>query len=435
MGRARVVITGAGAICGLGRDPDAIWSALRAGCSAVAPIRQWECEGWPHGLAAEVTDYDPRLLIADRKMLKFIRRTHVFGLYAGTYAVEQAGFLAEREALAGDQPAAFNDRSGIFVGSGGGAYRDQYDYLPLLARSGGDLARFGGGLTETVQPMWLLQTLPNNVLCHLGIRTGFAGPHACIVNHGTSGLLAVAEAVAALREGAVDRAVAVAHEAPIEPQTVQGFAALGLLAAEAVRPFDRRRDGCLLGEGAAALALETAAAAAARGAPLLGEVLGSGTASEGDGFLAVRPDGDGLVRAILLALGDAGCAPNDIGMVVTHGNGTRASDASEAAALRRVFGGAIPPATSFKWATGHLLAAAGVLDAVLALAALRAGEVPGIATLAERDPACAPLPVTRDPQGPRGPVALVLSRGFAGTNAALIVRGGNEVEGRASARP
>jgi 3-oxoacyl-(acyl-carrier-protein) synthase len=109
-------------------------------------------------------------------------------------------------------------------------------------------------------------------------------------------------------------------------------------------------------------------------------------------------------------------------MVVAHGNGTRASDASEVAALRQVFGDALPPATSFKWATGHLLAAAGLLDAVLALAALRAGEVPGIATLQDRDPACAALPVARQAQAPRGDVALVLSRGFAGTNAALLVR-------------
>ena len=418
---SRVVVTGAGAICGLGRDPATIWGALCGGRSALGPIRQWDTSGWTRCRAAEIADYDARQLVADRKSLKLVRRTHVLGLYAAAQAVEQAGFLAERAALPADRAGAFNERSGIYVGAGGGAYQDQYDYLPLLARCDADLERFGRELEQTVTPMWLLQTLPNNVLCHLGIQTGFTGAHACIVNHSTSGVLAIAEAAAALREGTIDRAVAVAHEAPIEPQTIEGFAALGLLAAEAVRPFDRDRDGCLLGEGAAALALERADAAATRGAPILGEILGTAMVSEGGALLDVQADGDGLARAIALACVDAGCQPDAIGMIVAHGNGTRASDASEAAALRCVFGDAIPPTTSFKWATGHLLAAAGTLDALLALAALRAREVPGIATLRERDAAC-PLPVSREPQIPRSDVGLVLSRGFAGTNAALLLR-------------
>lgn len=413
-----VVITGSAAICGLGGDAEAIWSAIRAGRSAVAPLGNA-----PSRRAAAIVDYDARQLVDDRKTLKFIRRSHVFGLNAGRRAIEQAGFLAQRSALPTEAAAAFNDRSGIYVGASGAEYQDQYDYLPLLARSDGELSRFGAELTQTVHPMWLLQTLPNNVLCHLGIQSGFSGPHACIVNHSTSGVLAVAEAAAALREGAIDRAVAVAHQAPIEPQTLAGYAALGLLADDDVRPFDRSRDGCVLGEGAAALALETGAGAAARGQAILGEILGAGAVSEGGALFDVRDDGDGLARAIELALNDAGCTARDVGMIVTHGNGTRASDASEAAAIAQVFGDTAPPATSFKWATGHLLAAAGVLDSVLALAALRTGEAPGIATLRERDPACAAVPVARHAQPPRSDIALVLSRGFAGTNAALLVRG------------
>jgi 3-oxoacyl-[acyl-carrier-protein] synthase-1 len=126
--------------------------------------------------------------------------------------------------------------------------------------------------------------------------------------------------------------------------------------------------------------------------------------------------------AIELALSEACRTPDDVGMVVAHGNGTRASDASEASALRSIFGDGGPPTTSFKWATGHLLAAAGLLDTVLALAALRARTVPGIATLRELDPACGGLAVSRGAQRPRSDIGLVLSRGFAGTNAALVVR-------------
>jgi 3-oxoacyl-[acyl-carrier-protein] synthase-1 len=155
---------------------------------------------------------------------------------------------------------------------------------------------------------------------------------------------------------------------------------------------------------------------------VLGEVLGGGHTSEATGLLAIRDDGDGLARAIGDALHDARLGPADIGMVVAHGNGTRQSDASEALALRQVFGNDIPPVTAFKWSIGHLIAAAGIVEAVIALEALRARIVPGIATLNELDPAFAGLPVSAQPQVPRSDIALILSRGFAGTDAALIVR-------------
>jgi 3-oxoacyl-[acyl-carrier-protein] synthase-1 len=235
-------------------------------------------------------------------------------------------------------------------------------------------------------------------------------------------LQAVAEAVAALRAGEADRAVAVGHDAPVEPETVRYYQQLGLLAADSVRPFDAQRTGSVLGEGAAALTLETEAAAQARGAAAIGEILGSGCTGEAGGLLALRPDGDGLARAVDLALDDAGLGAREVGMIVAHGNGTRLSDASEAAALQRVFGTDVPPVTAFKWAFGHLLAASGVVETVLALVALQHGVVPGIATLREVDPDCAGLPLSSAPQTPRSNVALVLSRGFAGTSAALLLR-------------
>jgi 3-oxoacyl-[acyl-carrier-protein] synthase-1 len=177
-----------------------------------------------------------------------------------------------------------------------------------------------------------------------------------------------------------------------------------------------------MGEGAAALVLETEQSAAARGAAVLGEILGGGSASEGEGLLPIRDDGDGLARAIAIAIDGAGLRAGDVGMVVAHGNGTGAGDASEARALQAVFGAAPPPVTAFKWALGHLLAASGIVELVVALAALRERTVPGIATLQRVDPACAALPVSRSPQAPRSDVALILSRGFGGTNAALVVR-------------
>lgn len=237
--------------------------------------------------------------------------------------------------------------------------------------------------------------------------------------------MAVAEAAAALRADEADRAVAVGHDAPIEPETVLHYHNLNLLAPEALRPFDRARTGTIFGEGAAAVMLETVDAARARGATVLGEFLGSGCVSEATGILEVRPDGDGLARAIELALQEAGVSPGAVGMVVAHGNGTRASDASEAAALRRVFGAASPPITGFKWAFGHAIAASAALDLVVALKALQQGMVPGIATLNELDSALAPLPVSAERQSPRSDLALICSRGFGGLNVALLVRGGS----------
>jgi 3-oxoacyl-[acyl-carrier-protein] synthase-1 len=418
----RVVITGSGAICGAGRTPQEIFDAVLAGRSALRPIEQWNASRWPVNLAAEVPDYNAAQLTGDRKLLKFIRRSDVFGLYAADRAIDDAGFTAWRATL--DEAAAtrFADGTGVFVGSGGGNFSNQYDYFPLIAAAHGELGAFGRELSATVNPMWLLRSLPNNVLGHVGIRHGLKGPNACITHHSVSGLLALAEAADALRAGECERAVAAAHDAPVEPQSVLYYHQAGLLSATGLSPFDAAHDGSAMGEGGAALVVETEAAAQARGARVLGEVLGSATANDALGLLPVDANGDGLARAIGGALDASGLAPRDIGMVVAHGNGTPNSDASEARALVDVFGDALPPVTAFKWAFGHLLAASGLIDVVVALQALHARSVPGLPGLREVDPACAALPLAPRAQPARGDTALVLSRGFGGTNVACVVR-------------
>jgi 3-oxoacyl-[acyl-carrier-protein] synthase-1 len=418
----RVAITGIGAVCAAGRDPHEIWNTVVAGRSALSPIRQWETANWPRRVAGEIVDLNPYTLVEDRKIHKLIRRSDVFGLYAAGRAIDGSGLLAHRQTLAAEAAAAFNDRTGVYVGSGGGTYEAQHEFFPLLTAAEGDLGTFGRELGATVNPMWLLRTLPNNVLCHIGIWYGFKGSNACVTNHSVSGALAIVEAAEALREGEADRVVAVGHDAPIEPQTLLYYHQLGLVAADAIRSFDAKRDGSLFGEGAGALMLETEAAAAARGAAVLGEYLGGGCASEGQGLVAIRDDGDGPATAIAQALSDAHLRASDVGMIVAHANGTRQSDASEAAAIRRVFGAAPPPVTGFKWAFGHLLAASGAIETALAVVALRHRSVPGIATLRELDPACAGMPASSEARTPRSDVALVLSRGFGGTNVALLVR-------------
>jgi 3-oxoacyl-[acyl-carrier-protein] synthase I len=422
MSRARIVITATGAVCSGGKNPADILAGIRAGKSSLAPIRQWDVSQWPTRMAAEVADFNAREMVEDRKLHKLIRRTDLFGLYAAGQAIEGAGLAAWREALAPDAAATFNDRTGVYVGSGSGNFENQYDYFPLLAAAKGSLPEFGRELANTVNPMWLLRSLPNNVLGHIGIKYGLKGSNACITNHSCSGSLAVIEGMEALRNGEAERVVAVGHDAPIEPQMVLYYYRLGLLAADTLRPFDVARDGSVFGEGAGALVLELASSAAARNAQVLGEVLGGGYACEATGLLAIRDDGDGLARAIAAAFDNAGIGAGDVGMIVAHGNGTRPSDASEAAAIRTIFGADPPPVTAFKWSIGHLIAAAGILETTVALAALAEGVVPGVATLRELDPECAGLPVSAAPQVPRSKVALILCRGFGGTDAALLLR-------------
>jgi len=417
-----VVITGAGALCAAGKHPAQIWDVIGAGRPALSPIRQWDTTGWPRQIAGEIADFDAVALLKDRKIQKLIRRSDVFGLYAAEQAIEAAGLTAHRDTLDDAAAATYSERTGVYVGSGGGSYQSQYDYFPLLSAADGDLPTFGRQLGDTVNPMWLLRTLPNNVLCHVGIRHGLKGPNACITNHSVSGMLAIVEAAQALRHGEADRAVTVGHDSPIEPQTVLYFHQLGLLAQDTIRSFDRHRDGSLFGEGAAALVLETRAFAQQRDAPILGEVLGSGYACDGEGLLAIAGDGAALRDAILLALEDAQLAPSDVGVIVAHANGTHQSDASEAAAIVHVFGKDMPPVTGFKWAFGHLIAASGVIETVLALWGLREHKFPGIVTLRELDSTLVGLRVSATACTPRSDVALVLSRGFGGTNAALLIR-------------
>jgi 3-oxoacyl-[acyl-carrier-protein] synthase-1 len=420
---SNVVVTGTGAVCGAGMSPDDILDAVVAGRSAIGPIKQWDTAGWPCRIAAEIPDFNPRAMVEDRKLHKLIRRTDLLGLYAAGRAIAQSGIIGHRDELEPAAAATYSDRTGVYVGSGGGNYENQYDYFPLFAEARGDLPAFGRELANSVNPMWLLRTLPNNVLGHIGIKHGLKGSNACITNHSVGGTLAVIESLEALRTGEADRAVAVGHETPIEPQMVLYYHGMGLLASEMLRPFDARHDGSLFGEGAGALMLETQASAAARNAPVLGHVLGGGYACEAQGLAAIRDDGDGVARAILQALDDAKLEPAAVGMIVAHGNGTPQSDVSEAAAIRRVFGDGSPPVAAFKWAIGHTIAAAGILETVLALAALARNVVPGVANLELLDPRCAGLSVAASAQQPRSKVALILCRGFAGTDAALVVRG------------
>jgi 3-oxoacyl-(acyl-carrier-protein) synthase len=418
----KILITGVGAICGAGQSPAEIVAHLAKGESAIGTIQNWDASSSPCQVAAEVTDYNGGKLLGDRKLLKLVRRSDVFGIYAGEQAITQAGLNAWRQTLSETEALVYADQTGCYVGSGGGAFEVNYDYFPLMAETGDSLNAFGRELPNMVNPMWLLRSLPNNVLCHVSIRNQLKGVNGCITYHTTSGLLAVIEGAWAIREKQADRVVSIAHDAPIDPQTVLYLHHIGLLASEASTPFDTQHQGCILGEGAGALVLESEASAHERGAVALGEYLGGGDAVEGESLFDVRPDGDGEIRAMKLALKDAGLKPSDIGMIVAHGNGTPSSDESEAVALKHMFGESMPPVTSSKWAVGHLFAASGMIDLTFGLECARQNIVPGIANLKELAPSCEGLNVSSKNRQPTSDVVLILARGFAGTNAAVILR-------------
>jgi 3-oxoacyl-[acyl-carrier-protein] synthase-1 len=417
-----IAITGLSAICASGNNPDEIFDALLRGEVAISEIEAWDSEPWPCR-AGGVIGLTPRQLIDDRKLLKLIKKTDMIGIYAAEQALQSAGISGYRSTLNDTAAESFAERFGVYAGTSGGHYETQYDFLPLVEEANQDLQLFGEKLSESVNPMWLLRNLPNNVLCHVGIRNNLKGANACITNHSTSGSLAIIEAFEGLRIGDADRAVAVGHEAPVEPQTVLYYLKAGLLTETTLSPFDAHRSGSLVGEGGAALVLETEQAATERSAPIHGTILGKGCSSEAQGLLPVRADGDGIARAIQLALEQAGLETGQIGMIVCHGNGTKTSDHSEGMAIRTVFGASCPPITGFKWAFGHLLSASGSIDTVLALTALQRGIVPGIASLKAVDPALQDLPIATTAMQPVADTALILSRGFGGQNTALIVRG------------
>ena len=415
----RVVVTGFGCLTAAGPTATTTWERVKGGQSGIAPIATWDTTGWTHAVGAEIRDYNPRSLVPDWKLLKLLSRQDVIGLNAVAQAMESAALIAWRESLS--DKTEFEDRTGVFAASGGNKPFQLYDYLPLLAEAGADTREFGKKLFDHVHPMWLLRTLPNNVLAYTGIKYRLKGPNVNIANHGVSGVQAISEAFRRLRNGGIDRAVAAGYERATEPEAFIEYGRRGVLSRDSVKCFDVDRDGTVLGEGAAAIILETLDAAKARNAQIQGEILGGSTVSEAYGILSIRKNGDGVKRAIRLALESAGCRPDEIGMVVAHADGTIESDATEALAISEVFGKNSVPVTGFKWALGYTNAAAGVIDSVLLLLSLNEGIVPGIPTLKQLATECAGLDVSARPRRPRASKGLLISRSFASLNSCLVL--------------
>ncbi len=415
----RTVVTGFGLLTAAGADAASTWESLVAGRSGIAPITLWNTDGWTWRRAAEVKESDPRKLVADRKLLKLISRADVFGLNAAAQAVRHSGVLRHRETL--PDATDFNERTGVFAGAPGLKYVQQHDFFPLLSKSGGDRKKFGEEIFSEVHPMWLLQNLPNNVLAYAGIQFGFKGPNENVTNHAIGSAQAIAEAHRMIQDGTLDRALVVGYESAVEPEGISYYGAMGFLSREEVRSFDEAADGTILGQGAGALMLESLESAQARGATIHGEILGAATTSEALGVFTLRPDGEGVARAMVRAMEDAEVVPRDIGMIAAHANGVPLSDGGEASAVAAVFGDRPVPVTGFKWCVGHTLAAAGAVESILTLLSLREGRVPGLASLRHKSSLARAISVSAEEQKALSPRALVVTRGFAGLSSCLVL--------------
>lgn len=415
----RVFITGRSALTASGSTADATWNSILAGESGIDEIKQCDLSQWSHRLGGELKDFQPAKMLPDRKLIKVISRQDVMGINVAVQAVEHSQMMTYRDTL--DTPDEFNEQTAVYVGSPGNKYFQQYDFLPLLAKTQGNMQHFAKQLFEEVHPMWLLRILPNNVLAYTGITYGFKGPNHNITNHAVGGTQAILEAYHAIRSGQADRAVVVAYDMGVEPQALFYYEKLGVVSNRHLKPFDDDRDGTILAEGAAALVLESEASVNARTATCYGEIIGGGSASEAAGLFSLESDGHHLIELISRSLDVAGLRPENVGMVVAHGNGNSKSDDSEAQAIKNVF--AKVPVTAFKWSMGHTLCASGVLDAVMTTYGLQAQCVPGIANLQKIAPSCEGLTVSPSHQTlQRNSYAVMINRGFSSMNACLVIK-------------
>jgi 3-oxoacyl-[acyl-carrier-protein] synthase II len=403
-----VVVTGLGCVSPLGVDVASTWEAAIAGRSGVTRLPEDFDPRLPVRIAARVTgavdagDLPP-------KELRRLDRTILLALAAAREALADAGLA----------PGSFDgDRVGVAIGSGIGGVDTLLENHRALLEAG----------PRRVSPFFIPMTLANMAAGMVSIRHGLRGPNLCHVTACASSAHALGEAFRILARGDADVMVAGGTEAALQPLVVAGFASMQALSRRndeperASRPFDRDRDGFVLAEGAAVVVLEREAHARARGARARARLIGYGASADASHMAAPDPAATGAVRCMQHALADAGRAPADVDYVNAHATSTPAGDVVEAKALHTVFGGHTErlAVSSTKGATGHLLGAAGSLEALLCIRALETGTLPPTINLDRPDPECALDHVAGKARETRAQVALSNSFGFGGVNAALL---------------
>jgi 3-oxoacyl-[acyl-carrier-protein] synthase II len=402
----RVVVTGMGVLSPLGVGVDAFWDGLTHGRSGVRRITRFDPSPFASQIAGEVPDFDPGAHLTRRDIV----RTDVFvhyALVAALAALTDSGLKIEGQ----------NDRVGVSIGTGMGG-------VPLLAASWETLQREGPG---AVSAYALPGSLPNMAAGWVSMRTGARGPLFTPTTACAASTQAIGDAFRSIQRGDADAMLAGGTDSLIHPLVIAGFCAIRALStrndapARASRPFDRDRDGFVLAEGAGILVLEALEAARARGARVLAEVLGYGVSA--DAHHPTASSADGPARAMRLALADARLAPEAVGYVNAHGTSTAQNDQHETEAIKAVFGAHARrvAVSSVKSMTGHLVGAAGAVEAIATVLALRHGVLPPTINYETPDPACDLDYVPNRARAVAIQVAMSNSFAFGGTNAILVL--------------
>jgi 3-oxoacyl-[acyl-carrier-protein] synthase II len=428
-GTPRVVVTGFGVKSPAGGTPDEVYATVLAGKSQAVHVPELLEAGTrvTFGCPAQPLDDDRYFT---RPELRRLDRTARLGVAAASDAVSDAGPGYGLGAAHGASHGAAG-RCGVYAGTAAG------NLASVIALSGHEHA----GTLDRVPAPAVPRIMPNATAAYVAIRHGFEGPCLTLSAGCAGGAAAIGEAALAIRTGRIDAAVAGGADAVLTPFTVAAFARIGALSRqngapqEASRPFDADRDGFVLGEAAAFLALERADHAAARGARVYGEISGYASATDATHILRPRPDGRVAARCMAAALADAGLAPGDIGHVSAHATSSAGSDAAEALAIARCFAGGPPPVTAVKGVTGHTLGAGGALEAMIALLSAADGLVPPTANFSRPAPDTASVDVVHGEVRTVAPGLPVLSNsiGFGGHDATLILTPGTP--GRSPVRP
>jgi 3-oxoacyl-[acyl-carrier-protein] synthase II len=406
----RVVVTGIGLISPLGTGTDKNWQALLRGESGIAPLTRFDVSRYATRFGGEVKDFDPLAFIDRkevRKMDPFIR----YGLVAAELAVADSGI---------DPADLRSDRAGTYVGSGIGGLGSIEENLKVLWEKGPD----------RVSPFFLIQTIINEASGQISIRFGAKGPNCANATACSTGTHALGDSFRIIARGEADIMIAGGAEAPLTPLALAGFTSIKALSerndepAKASRPFDAKRDGFVMGEGAGVLILEELGRALRRNARVYAELVGYGMTSDAYHVAAPDPTGDGAARVMRRAMEDAGIGPADVQYINAHGTSTPLNDKTETAAIKAVFGdhARTVAVNSTKSMTGHLLGAAGGIEAGITALAIHHQIMPPTINHEFPDPEC-DLDYVPNVARPAGIVhGLSNSFGFGGTNGSIILK-------------
>ena len=412
-GQTRVVVTGMGTVSAVGLDVASTWEALVAGKSGVGPITQFDASHMHTRIAAEVKDFDPSRVLDHKAQRRNDRYTQL-ALVAAREAMDQAGLP---EHLEGE----LAERTGVIIGTGVGGIRTLADQVLLMGERGPD----------RMSPFLVPMAISNLAAGVIAITFGPKGPNFAVVAACASGGHSIGEAWETIRRGDADIMLAGGSEATMTQALVGGFAAMRALSTRndeperASRPFDRDRDGFVIGEGAGVVCLESLEHAVARGAAPLAEMVGYAATADANDITMPAPGGEGAVRAIRRALQKAGLSVDDVALVNAHATATPGGDPCEIAAIKTLFGeraGEVS-VTANKSMIGHTLGAAGAIEAVATIMSIRTGWVPPTLNLENPDDTAAGLDLTPLVARHREiDVAVSNSFGFGGQNSAVVFR-------------